>query len=100
MFEKKFAAILICLALTLSFSAPAVRGADILFISAMDEATGPGDEALKVFMEGLGHMVTMFDDGESEADTEIAAAAADLVFISESVGSAQIRTEITEIETP
>jgi len=100
MFKKTFAGILICLALTLSFSAPAVRGANILFISAMDEATGPGDEALRIFIEGLGHTVTMFDDDENEADTEIAAAAADMVFISESVGSAQIRTEITEIETP
>jgi hypothetical protein len=88
--------------LALSFSAVAVRGADILFISAMDEAVDPGgaDDILKVFMEGLGHTVTMFDDGESEADTEIAAAAADMVFISESVGSGEIRTEITEIETP
>jgi len=100
MFEKKLAAILICLLVTLSFSAPAVRGADILFISAMDEATGPGDEALIIFMEGLGHTVTVFDDGENEADTEIAAAAADMVFISESVSSGQIREEITEIETP
>ena len=100
MFEKKIAGILICLVLALSLSAPAVRGADILFISAMDEATGPGDKALKIFMEGLGHTVTMFDDDETEADTEIAAAAADMVFISESVSSGGIRTEITEIETP
>ncbi len=100
MFERKLAGILICLALVMSFSAPAVRGADILFISAMDEATGPGDEALRIFIEGLGHTVTMFDDDENEADTEVAAAAADMVFISESVGSAGIRTEITEIETP
>jgi len=100
MFEKKLAGILICLVLVLSFSTTAVRGANILFISAMDEATGPGDEALKVFMEGLGHTVIMFDDDESEADTEVAAAEADLVFISESVGSAGIREEITEIETP
>lgn len=100
MFFKKFTGILICLALALSFSAGVVRGANILFISAMDEATGPGDEALRIFMEGLGHTVTMFDDDENEADTEIAAAAADMVFISESVSSAGIRTEITEIETP
>jgi len=100
MFENKIAGILICLVLALSFSAPAVRGADILFISAMDEATGPGDEALILFMEGLGHTVTVFDDDETEADTEVASAAADMVFISESVGSGGIRTEITEIETP
>ena len=66
----------------------------------MDEATGPGDEALRVFMEGLGHTVTMFDDDENEADTEVAATEAELVFISESVSSSKIREEITEIETP
>ena len=102
MFERKLAGILICLALVMSFSATAVSGADILFISAMDEAIDPdgADDLLKVFMEGLGHTVTMFDDDESEADTEIAATEADMVFISESVSSGQIRTEITEIETP
>ena len=102
MFGKQFLGILICLIFALSLSATTVMGADILFISAMDEAVDPGgtDDVLKVFMEGLGHTVTMFDDGESEADTEAAAAAADMVFISESVSSGQIREEITEIETP
>ena len=100
MFEKKFTGIIICLALALSLSITTVKGANILFISAMDDVTGPGDEALRVFMEGLGHTVTMFDDDENEADTEVAAAEADLVFISESVGSSNIREEITEIETP
>ncbi|MHC4627448.1 MAG: hypothetical protein ACYTDV_10750, partial [Planctomycetota bacterium] len=41
-----------------------------------------------------------FDDNEDEAATEAAAAAADLVFISESVGSGNIREEITEVEVP
>jgi len=100
MLKSKYAGILICLALALSLSVSTVRGADILFISAMDEATKAGDDALKAFMEGLGHTVTYFDDDESEADTEVAAAEADLVFISESVGSGGIREEITEIETP
>ena len=100
MFSKNFKVILICLVLALSFSATAASGADILFISAMDEDTEPGDEALRVYIEGLGHTVTMFDDNESEADTEVAAAEADLVFISESVSSSEIREEITEIETP
>ena len=58
------------------------------------------DDALKAFMEGLGHTVTYFDDDEDEATTEAAAAAADLVYISESVGSGNINTEITEIEVP
>ncbi|MBN2593725.1 MAG: hypothetical protein JXA81_09480 [Sedimentisphaerales bacterium] len=100
MFFKKFTGIFICLALALSFSITVAKGANILFISAMDEATGPGDEALRVFIEGLGHTVIMFDDDETEADTEVAAAEADLVFISESVSSSKIREEITEIETP
>ena len=102
MFEKRFAGTLICLVLALSFSNTAVMGGNILFISAMDDAADPGgvDDVLKVFMEGLGHTVTYFDDDESEADMEIAAAEADLVFISESVNSSGIREKITEIETP
>jgi len=90
----------------LSFSATGVMGADILFISSLeyDRAVGDshmeGDDALKAFLEGLGHTVTYFDDNESEADTEAAAIAADLVFISETVGSGDIRNEITEIEVP
>jgi hypothetical protein len=75
-------------------------GADILFISSMQEEHMPGDDALKAFIEGLGHTVTYFDDAEDEATSEAAAAAADVVFVSESVSSSEIRTEITEIETP
>ena len=84
----------------LGFPATTVSGADILFISAMDGEEAGADDALKAFMEGLGHTVTYFDDDEDEAATEAAAAAADLVFISESVGSAGIREEITEVEVP
>jgi len=100
MLEKKFVGTLLCLLVVLSFSANEAMGADILFIAAMDEPFIAGDDALKAFLEGLGHTVTYFDDGEDEAASEAAAAAADVVFISESVGSAGIRTEITEIETP
>ena len=100
MLEKKFVRTLLCLLAVLVFSATGAMGANILFISSLQVEHMPGDDALKAFMEGLGHTVTYFDDNENEADTEVAAAAADLVFISESVGSADIRTEITEIETP
>ncbi len=100
MLEKKFVGTLLCLLVVLSFSANEAMGADILFIAAMDEPFIEGDDALKAFLEGLGHTVTYFDDGEDEAASEAAAAAADVVFISESVSSAGIRTEITEIETP
>ncbi|MHC4539321.1 MAG: LamG domain-containing protein [Planctomycetota bacterium] len=97
MFEKKFLMSLFCLVVVLSFSTTATRGANILFVSSM---TAAEDDALKAFMEGLGHTVTYIDDDEDEATTEAAAAAADLVFISESVGSSGIKNEITEIETP
>ncbi|MHC4488389.1 MAG: DUF1349 domain-containing protein [Planctomycetota bacterium] len=100
MLEKKFLISLLCLVVVLGFSATEAMGGNILFIAAMDEPFIAGDDALKVFLEGLGHTVTYFDDGEDEATTEAAAAAADVVFISESVSSGQIRTEITEVEAP
>ena len=100
MLAKRFIGGLLVLAIVLGLGATGTHAAEILFVSSMDPAHMPGDDALKAFMEDLGHTVTYFDDDESEADTEVAAAAADLVFISESVGSGGIRTEITEIETP
>ena len=75
-------------------------GANILFISAMDETTKPGDDALKAYLEGLGHTVTYFDDDETEANMEAAALQSDLVFMSESVGSAKVKTKITGVEVP
>ena len=100
MLEKKLVKFLLCLVVVLIFSATGVKAENILFIAAMEDTFMPGDDALKAYIEGLGHTVTYFDDDENEADTEIAAAAADLVIISESVSSGDIRTEITEIETP
>jgi len=99
MWEKKFVMFLFCLAV-ISFSFAGARGANILFIYANDPVMQPGDDAIKAYLEGLGHTVTYFDDDENEADTEAAAEAADMVFISESVGSGKIRTEITEIAIP
>ncbi|MBN2313059.1 MAG: hypothetical protein JXM79_03960, partial [Sedimentisphaerales bacterium] len=100
MSERKIVGTLLCLLLILGFSTSPVMGADILFIAAMEDPFIEGDDMLKAFIEGLGHTVTYFDDAEDEATTEAAAAAADMVFISESVSSGEIRTEITEIETP
>lgn len=97
MCKKKLLMSLLCLVVVLSFSTTATRGANILFVSSM---TAVEDDALKAFMEGLGHTVTYIDDDEDEAATEAAAIAADLVFISESVGSGGIKNEITEIEVP
>ncbi|UCD50137.1 MAG: hypothetical protein JSW27_21735, partial [Phycisphaerales bacterium] len=89
MFTKRAIRSLSLLVAILSLAAPGVRAAEILFVSAMDEATGPSDEPIRLFLESLGHNVTVFDDDESEADTEEAAAAADVVFISESVSSSR-----------
>ncbi|MHC4324687.1 MAG: LamG-like jellyroll fold domain-containing protein, partial [Planctomycetota bacterium] len=100
MLEKNFTQFLLLLAVLLGFSAAGAMGADILFVSSMEPDHMPGDDAIKAFFEGLGHTVTYIDDDESEQVTEEAALAADLVFISESVGSGDIRDEITEIPTP
>jgi len=100
MLEKKLLISLLCIAVVVSLSATATMGADILFISSMQEQHMPADEPLKAFMEGLGHTVTYFSADEDEAATEAAAAAADMVFISETVGSGKIKNEITEVEVP
>ena len=76
------------------------RAVDILFISSMDATHLPGDDALKAYMEGLGYTVAYLDDDVSEADTRVAAAAASLVFISESCSSQRIRNEITAVPVP
>jgi hypothetical protein len=60
----------------------------------------PNDALLGDFFEALGHTVTYFDDQETEAAMEAAAAAADLVWISESVGSGNVANKITEVEVP
>ncbi|MHC4431808.1 MAG: hypothetical protein ACYTBS_08210, partial [Planctomycetota bacterium] len=100
MSKRRCVQFLVCLLVVLGISATTASGADILFISALDGAEAGADDELKAFMESLGHTVTYFDDNEDEAATEAAAAAADLVFISESVGSGNIREEITEVEVP
>jgi len=85
----------------MSLGASAALGANILYIVADTGGAGyERDLVIGDFLTGLGHEVIYYDDNESEADTEVAAADADLVYISESVSSGQIRTEITEIETP
>ena len=57
MFKKKILMFLLCLAAVLGFGAGGARGAEILFISTMDDAVDPGgaDDVLKVFM----HMADM-----------------------------------------
>ncbi|MFB0524438.1 MAG: discoidin domain-containing protein, partial [Phycisphaerae bacterium] len=101
MLKKKFIGTLLCLVVALSFSATSAIGADILFIVADPTvASYPNDALIKNFLEGLGHTVTYFDDGEMKAAMAAAAAAADLVYISESCGSGSIHSKINEIEVP
>ena len=100
MLEKKIAGILICLILIFCCSPTKALGDNILFIVNADQASYPNDALIGDFLESLGHTITYFDDSEDEAATEAAAAAADLVWISESVGSGNVANEITEIETP
>ena len=100
MLQRRFVQFLMCLVLVTGFFTNVVNAENILFISSLDPVMMPGDDALKAFMESLGHTVTYFDHSADEDATEEAAAAADLVFISESVSSQRIRNEITEIETP
>jgi hypothetical protein len=100
MLGKRSASTLVCLAAVLGFSTTVGFGANILFISAVDATMQPSDDALKAFLEGLGHTVTYLDDDTVQMDMQKAAAAADLVFISESVGSAKGQTKITAMEVP
>jgi len=101
MLEKKFLMSLLCLVVVLSFSATSAIGANILFIVADPTvASYPNDALIKNFLEGLGHTVTYLDDGVDKPAMGAAAAAADLVYISESCGSGSIHSKINEIEVP
>jgi len=101
MSQRAFLRSLIGLLVVLFFSTTVIMGDNILFIvNDPTLATYPDDALIGDFLESLGHTVTYFDDDEDEATTEAAAGEADLVWISESVGSGAIRNEITEIETP
>jgi hypothetical protein len=100
MLEKKFVRALLCSVVALSFSATGAMGDNILFIVNADRAGFANDALIGDFLESLGHTVTYFDASEDEAAMEAAAAAADLVWISESVGSSDVANKITEIEVP
>ena len=101
MLEKQFVRALLCVMVLVGCPATISMGDNILFIvNDPTEATFQNDILIKDLLEGLGHTVTYFDDDEDEAATEAAAAVADLVYISESVGSSAVYEEITEIEVP
>ena len=78
---KHFSFVLVLLVVLGVWTAGA-QAADILFISSMGADHMPGDDALKAFMEKMGHTVTYMSHTESQAAMRAAAAQADLVFIS------------------
>ncbi|MCU0913095.1 MAG: hypothetical protein MUC88_00855 [Planctomycetes bacterium] len=96
---KRFTSLRV-LTLTLVLWTSGAQAADILFISSMDATHKAGDDALKAYMEKMGHTVTYMDDNTALATMQPAAATADVVFISESVGSGNVRDKITAVETP
>ncbi|MHC4913141.1 MAG: hypothetical protein ACYTE5_09085, partial [Planctomycetota bacterium] len=101
MLQKNLVRSLLSLAAALSFSATSATGGDILLIVGDPTlAEFPADALIKTRLEALGHTVRYFDDNNDEASMESAAAAADLVYISESVGSGNVGSKITEIEVP
>jgi hypothetical protein len=100
MCSRTWVKVLLCVAAAVSLSATKAMGANILFIDANDATMQPSDDLLKAFLESLGHTVTYLDDDTAEINMENAAATVDLVFISESVGSAKVQNKITGIETP
>ncbi len=99
MSTKKFVGTLVCLVVVLGWFASGAIGAEILFVTSNPDNPG-NDDLVKNRLEWLGHTVTYIDDNASEAETEAAALAADLVYISESVSSGEIKNEITEIAVP
>ncbi|MGD2093440.1 MAG: Ig-like domain-containing protein [Phycisphaerales bacterium] len=100
MFEKKLIQSTFYVVALLAFSTMTARGNNILFLT--NDPTNPceGDKTTKKFFEKLGHKVVFFDDDENEAATQAAALKANLVYISESVSSDKINSEIKEIPTP
>jgi hypothetical protein len=84
----------------------ATRGKKILFVVGNENGTsmrgdGIGDRFLRSRLETmLGHTVTMGGDNSPAAQLQTAAAQADLVIVSESVGSAMLQGKLKPVATP
>ena len=94
-----FATLSFCLFFVVGFCAKTTLAADILYIENGDEFQLK-DQLIKDYMTDLGHTVIPLRADEDELLTEVAAEEADIVFISETVDSGQIKNEITEIDVP
>ncbi|MCH8193570.1 MAG: discoidin domain-containing protein [Planctomycetes bacterium] len=103
MSAKRVAMLSLCLVLVFGCYAKTTWAANILYIANLrDQGFVEKDKILQDFMAGLGHTLVLFDDQQSEADTEAAALMPDidLIYISETVGSGGIKNEITELDVP
>ncbi|MFC1766149.1 discoidin domain-containing protein [Planctomycetota bacterium] len=100
---KKVIIPLFCLAFVLGLPIETTLAANILYVANLRDAGFiEKDKIVQDYMKSLGHTVIPIDDEASEADTEAAALAEgiDLVYISETVSSGNIKNEITEIDVP
>jgi hypothetical protein len=85
---------------------PASAGRNVLLVVGDENGTsmrgeGTGDRFVRNRLEmQLGHKVTLGGDNASAADLRAAAAQADLVIVSESVGSAMLQAKLKPVATP
>ena len=103
MSAKRVVMLSLCLVLVFGCYAKTTLAANILYIANLrDQGFVEKDKIIQDFMESLGHTLVLFDDQQSEADTEAAALMPDidLIYISETVGSGGIKNEITELDVP
>ena len=103
MSAKRVVMLSLCLVLVFGCYAKTTLAANILYIANLrDQGFVEKDKIIQDFMESLGHTLVLFDDQQSEADTEAAALmpAIVLIYISETVGSGGIKNAITELDVP
>ena len=83
---------------------PAGAGRNILMVVGNENGTsargeGIGDKFLRARLEAQGHKVTLAGDNGTAATLTAAAAQADLVIVSESVGSAMLQGKLKSVTT-
>lgn len=88
-----------------SASEGAAAGSSILLVVGNENGTsmrgeGIGDKFLRARLESQGHRVTLAGDNLSATALGSAAGMADLVIVSESVGSAMLQAKLKSVPTP
>ncbi len=69
---------------------------NILLVVGNDVTLPSKDSGRKALMESWGYTVTLIDDGESQATLDTAAAAADVVYVSGSIGGGTLANKLTD----